>query len=335
MPADGPPPPCDGAAGPQGRVAVLACSPTLMVGIERRHAREGAEVHLHPGGQGFWAARMAARLGAHVTLVGPFGGEPGIALRALIEDEGVAVVPVDRASPSGVWVSDRQEGEDASIAEVVPPPLTRHELDALVTTMLAEGLRADISLITGCGLHDLIDESRFRHLAHDLHAVGGRVAADLSGEALHAALEGGLDLVKVSASELVDAGIARSEARDDLMTGLRELARRGPGIVLVSRAEEPLLAACEGECLEVETPSFRPVNHRGAGDSMTGAACAAVACGRPPRDALRLAVAAGALNVTRVGLGTGHADAIEELARRVHVRPATSGAREAAGRRAG
>lgn len=38
---------------------------------------------------------------------------------------------------------------------------------------------------------------------------------------------------------------------------------------------------------------------------------------------LRLAAAAGALNVTRSGLGTGHRDEIEQLSQRIDIRPLT------------
>jgi 1-phosphofructokinase len=89
--------------------------------------------------------------------------------------------------------------------------------------------------------------------------------------------------------------------------------------VLVSREEKPLLADLGGRRVEVRIPAFHPVNHRGAGDSMTGAAAAGMAAGRPAEEILRLAVATAALNVTRHGLGSGDSEAIERLAARVDV----------------
>lgn len=53
---------------------------------------------------------------------------------------------------------------------------------------------------------------------------------------------------------------------------------------------------------------------------MSAALAVAAATGRSFEDGLRLAAAAGALNVSRQGLGSGRIDAIEEIADRVEVR---------------
>ena len=61
------------------------------------------------------------------------------------------------------------------------------------------------------------------------------------------------------------------------------------------------------------------IDGSGAGDSMTAALAFAQASGMAPDDALKLAVAAGAMNVTRHGLGSGDAEAIEQLAANVEI----------------
>src|SRR5690606_27381957 len=139
------------------------------------------EVHLHAGGQGFWVARMAARLGARVTLVGAFGGESGTALRALIEAEGIAVRAIETCRPNAVWISDDREGESATVVEPEAPTLMRHESDGLANAVLGAGLESDVTVLTGAPA-GVLEADRYRGLAHDLHAVGGRVVADLSGD---------------------------------------------------------------------------------------------------------------------------------------------------------
>ena len=67
---------------------MFAPSPLLTITIEAGADRP--EVHLHAGGQGFWVARLAATLGAEVTLCCALGGEPGRVLMGLIQAESIS-----------------------------------------------------------------------------------------------------------------------------------------------------------------------------------------------------------------------------------------------------
>ena len=66
---------------------------------------------------------------------------------------------------------------------------------------------------------------------------------------------------------------------------------------------------------------FEPLDERGAGDSMFAAIGVGLARGMGLPDALRIGAAAGALNATRRGLGTGTQQEIERLAAHVTLRP--------------
>jgi 1-phosphofructokinase len=306
--------------GGSGGVVVLGLAPSLMISVETR-SDGGREAHLHPGGQGFWVARMAARLGVPVTLVAPLAGEPGVALRALIESEGVTVRAHHSRDPCGVWISEGHEGESATVYDQPPPSLSRHDGDALLDLLLAEALGAAVTVLTGDPRGDMVDPASFRRLANDLHALAGTVVGDLAGSALDAALDGGLDVLKVSHEELIAAGLAEDGSHDALVAAIDLLRERGADAVLVSRAAEPALAHTGERPVALHAPAFEVLNHRGAGDSMTGALAAALSRGAPMEDAMRRAVAAAAMNVRRRGLGTGSRDTIERLAPRVALEP--------------
>jgi 1-phosphofructokinase len=73
--------------------------------------------------------------------------------------------------------------------------------------------------------------------------------------------------------------------------------------------------------VELIAPVFAPVNHRGTGDSMFAATGVGLGRGMSMIEALRLGMAAGALNATRRGLGSGTREEVGRLAAHITVRP--------------
>jgi 1-phosphofructokinase len=238
----------------------------------------------------------------------------------MLIEEGFEVRAVPRPAGTGWYVHDRRRGERDRIAEGAGAPLYRHDVDELYNIALAEGLRADVCLLGGPA-HDLLEPEVYRRLATDLTRNGARLVADLAGDYLTAALAGGLSVVKVSDNEVLAAG----RAADDTVAAQGGAAYRmrdeGARTVVISRGMQPALALLEGDLVLVHPPAIETVDPSGAGDSMTAAIATMLARGADLEEAVRVGAAAGAVNVARHGLGTGHADAIGELANRVKLQP--------------
>ncbi|WP_245700812.1 1-phosphofructokinase family hexose kinase [Sanguibacter gelidistatuariae] len=316
----------------QPRVCVLAPMPLLTVTIEPAAVAPGPgptaaasrapvhpEIHVHAGGQGLWIARMASSLGADVVVCGPFGGESGDVVAHLAHGEHLALRP-SAAHGNGTYIHDRREGERREVAVMPPEPLNRHEQDDLYGTVLTEALDADVCVLTGADAATGLPTSFFHRLAADLRTAGCLVVADLSGDQARAVAEVGGAVMKISHTELIEAGYASADTFEAIRAGAQALLAAGARAVVVSRAAEAGLLALPDAHLEVTTPRVRAVDHRGAGDSMTAGIAVALARGSSMHDAVRLGSAAGALNATRRGLGTGRRDAIERLAQHVEVR---------------
>lgn len=300
------------------QVLVFAPAPQLTVTIEQ--PTEAVEIHVHPGGQGIWQARMITALGTRAVICAAVGGEIGQVLRALITSADIELRAVTREATSGGYVHDRRGGTRTEIAEVPGEPLGRHELDELYSLALAEGLQAPVAVLSGPADPSVVPAEAYRRLATDLGRNGVKVAADLSGDHLNEVLGGRPYFVKVSHEELIADGWAKNDSEAELVRAMHDLHAGGAGAVLVSRAERGALALLDGEAYEVESPHLEVTDERGAGDSMTAGVCAVLAQGGDLPLAVRTGAAAGALNVTRHGLGSGRADAIRSLVDRVSLR---------------
>lgn len=297
-------------------VTVFAPSPTLTLTVEDHP--QGSEIHVHAGGQGVWQARMLRRLGCEVTMCCALTGEIGGVLGHLLQDEGIRVVAVTRAGRGSAYLHDRREGRRVTIAEEQGDPLGRHELDDLYTAVLDAGSRSQVVLLSGPVGDDTVPADVYRRLASDLHDQDRRIMADLSGERMRAVVAGGVDVLKVSHEELRDDGLITGDSVEEIVGAMRDLRADGARTVIVTRSSAPLLLMDDQGAVEVALRPFEEAETRGAGDSLTAGVAAGLARGEPLRQAITLGAAAGALNVTRHGLGTGDGSAIHSLRERVH-----------------
>jgi 1-phosphofructokinase len=304
------------------RAFVFAPDPLLTVTVEA--GGDGDEIHLHAGGQGFWVAQMIANLGVKVSFCGPFGGESGRVVRTLVDqDDAITLRAIETVGSNGVYIHDRRDGERTTVAETPPDPLGRHELDDFYGAALVGALEAEVVVLAGPGPWEVpvLPPDSYRRLTTDLQANDKAVVADLCGEPLVCALEGGLTVLKVSHEELKADGRVKENTEDELVGAMFELQREGAENVLITRAEEPALALVDGDVVAIRPPTLQVVDHRGAGDSMTAGLTAGLARGLDLLDALRLGAAAAALNVTRRGLATGDRREIERLAPHIEISP--------------
>ena len=302
-------------------VCIFAPVTLLTVTIERA-ADESDEVHIHPGGQGIWQARMVRTLEARPVVCTVIAGETGTVIAALLGEEGVELRAVSAQAANPAWIHDRRNGERTALWEGEPPTLGRHELDELYSHTLAEAMAAGVCLLAGS--HEaahVLEPGIYERLCADLAASGVRVVADVSGEELRAALRGGVYLVKLSDEELQSDGWSDSDSEQGVLAAIEKLRAAGAENVVVSRAEAGALASVGDRFLRVDAPRLEVADARGAGDSMTAALAVAVARDDSWDDALSLAAGAGGTNVTRHGSGSGRADTIHQLARRVSITP--------------
>ncbi|MDP2622554.1 MAG: PfkB family carbohydrate kinase [Actinomycetota bacterium] len=310
---------------PRDRHNIVVFAPVLHLNVtlEEGPGPGAAEIHLHPGGQGFWIARMLRHLGERPLLCGPVGGETGMVLRSLLPAFGIDLSTVSTEAASPVYVYDRRSGDREVMGETAMPRLTRHEIDEVYGKILEQAMQRVACVIPG-QTGDIFPSGFYRRLGADLAASETKVVGDLHASDLDALLEGGsIDILKVSDEELLRDGVIAGSGDPEVLRAISRFYHRGARAVVVSRGGQSALARFGDGLFEATPPSLLPADFRGAGDSMTAGFAAAIARGLGPEDTLRLGCAAGAANVTRHGLGSASVELIDALVERIGIRALT------------
>jgi 1-phosphofructokinase len=296
---------------PSTPVCVFAPVLLLTITLENRGDAE-LELHVHCGGQGYWQARMARILGASPVLCTILGGETGHVIPALVDD-GIVLRAVTSPHATAAYIHDRRDGERREIAQTVPTALGRHEQDELHNLALGEAASAGVCVLAGTHDNLAVAPELYERLTADLNALGVSVVTDITGDLLRASLAAGVDIVKLSDEELVADGWAATMDDDDVRKGIDAIRDAGARNVVISQRERGLLAWMGGSWLRAKAPQLKVADARGAGDSMTAALTVARKLGLGAVDALQLATAAAAVNVTRHGLASGDGETIRAL----------------------
>lgn len=258
----------------------------------------GEHFRTAPGGKGANQAVACARLGVPTRLVGRLGADSfGAALRAVLAAEGVELSGVvdDQEQPSGVALITVDGAGENSIV-VVPgangavggddlgrleQALAGARVLLLQLEIPLEAVAAAASLARARGVTVILDPAPAQPLPAALYPLVDLLTPN-EGEA--ATLVGHAVTDDQTAAAAADA-----------------LHARGAGHVLLKRGGRGVLSVGAAEQLALPAFPVTPVDTVAAGDAFNGGLAAALAEGRPLREALRWGLAAGAVAVTRAG----------------------------------
>ncbi|MEW2504421.1 1-phosphofructokinase family hexose kinase [Amycolatopsis sp. NPDC047767] len=275
---------------------IVVVTPNPAVDVTYRVARHEPgetnrvlEVQRRPGGKGLNVARVLAGLGVEVLALLPLGGEAGrwVAGELTVPHE---VSPLAGETRTTVTVV----GEGHPTVYTEPGPETSEAEWAAFAELLGRRLAGSDLLVVSGSLPRGARAGLLGDWVRAAHEAGVRVLADVSGPALLEAANAGADVVKPNLAELLEATSTVDET-----AGAAELARRGAGLVVVSRGAEGIAAHTAEQLLEI--PAIRGVtgNPTGAGDAATAGLAQALVDGVPLDRALRRAAALGAAAVLR------------------------------------
>ncbi|TLN05733.1 ribokinase, partial [bacterium] len=253
----------------------------------------GGAFQTFPGGKGANQAVAAARLGAPVRMLGRVGADGfGAALLAALQADGVdtTLIQKDPLAASGVALITVSEDGQNTIVVAAGANGRLSAADLLAAEEAFEGTGV-VVLQLEIPLPAVEAAARLGQKHGAAVVLNPAPAQPLSDELL-----GLVDYLVPNQPEL---GLLSGQA--DLEGGSQALLQRGVRNLVVTLGEQGARWVSTSGSLEIPAFAVRAVDTVAAGDAFVGAFAAALAEGRPEREALLRANAAGALAVTRAG----------------------------------
>ncbi|MCY4466993.1 MAG: 1-phosphofructokinase family hexose kinase [Chloroflexi bacterium] len=266
----------------------------------------------HPGGGGINVARAVHFLGGTACAVYASGGHTGEKLQQLLTDEGINQLALPIAGTTRENFICYEDSSGLQYRFTLPgPALSQLEWRACLDASL--DLQPDYLVVSG-SLPEGAPRDFYAQLANRAHGQHSRVIIDSGGDALAAAGEAGLFLLKPNLRELerlageslADEAQIRHAAQRLIASGLTE------AVIVSMGAAGAALATC-AEYVPLRAPIVPIRSKVGAGDSMVGGLVLALAQGRSLQDAARFAVAAGSAAVMTPGTQLCRKDDVERL----------------------
>jgi len=314
-------------------ILTVALNPSIDVSattqtVTTEHKLRCTDVRRDAGGGAINVARVLKRLGADCQALYTAGGILGQLLRRLLEEDGIASIALDIAAETreSFTVLERTSGREFRF--VLPgPQLMDSEWQACLDRVAAMAEPPAYVVASG-SLPPGAPEDFYARLARIVGARHSRMVLDASGQALAAALEEGVYLVKPNLRELRELTGQPLEGEEEWAAAATRLATSGKAqVVALSLGHRGALLAAQGMRLRAPAIPVKIASTVGAGDSFLAAMVWRLASGNGLEDAFRYGVAGGTAALLAPGTSLAHKDDIERLATSVELQ--TGGQREA------
>jgi 6-phosphofructokinase 2 len=254
-------------------------------------------VAAEPGGGGINVARALITLEHAVEAVVPVGGQAGTEVELLLRRESIPlrVVPISGTTRRSITIQTTKTHEHYRLVGN-GPDLNPSEVGAVLNAVYGTGEPVKFVVLSG-SLSAGMGRTFIEDLATVARELKAELVADTSGEALEAAVESGVFLIKPNRAELTTlAGLEGDEIDFSAISdACRKVQERGAQNIVASLGAAGAYARSrDGKEARFYAPFVDTVSSVGAGDSMLGGIIAGLLRRKSFLEAVRLGVACGA-----------------------------------------
>lgn len=260
-----------------------------------------------PGGKALNVARAARTLGLEPTVIAVLGGHAGDWVAEALAARGIRTRAVRTAGETRTCLSvlDRSSGRLTEFYEagLLLDPAGWEAVEEALSCELA--IDPGGALVVAAGsLPPGAPADAYARLARLAAALGARIAVDVAGAQLAAALEAGPWLAKVNAAEAAAATGEPAGGRAGAPRAASALRARGAAAAIVTSGTAGSVLVDEaGAGWRIGPPPERGPYAVGSGDALLAGVAAGLAAGMPLEEAARLGAAAACANALRPGQG--------------------------------
>lgn len=257
-----------------------------------------------PGGGGINVSRGLVRLGITNNALFTSGGRTGKLLESLLEEEKVTALPivVSAETRENFIVVDTASNEQYRFG--MPGQIvTNDDKIEIIEKIKKLSPFPDIVVISG-SLPPGIAPEFLKELIQIAKSNNSKVVIDTSGEALSAALDEGVYLVKPNIGELSRMANIPHLDNDDVEKAAKSLINKGKAeIIVVSMGPQGAYLITKDKSIHLPAPSVKKLSTVGAGDSMVAGMVSVLAKGGTPLEMARMGIACGSAATMNPGTG--------------------------------
>lgn len=264
------------------------------------------------GGGGINVSKGIRKLGGQSIAVFPVGGQNGVALQQLLSASEIEsrVVQVQGETRENISVTEQSSNQQFrfTLPGLEISSKTADDCLEIIKQIRPEYLVASGSLPPGLSTEYIEKVAAF---AKDISA---KFILDTSGEALKAAADEGLFLLKPNLAELSHLVGVETLEMQEVDDAARQIIDQGKcEIVVVSLGAQGALLVTKQEIKHIPAPPVQKKSTVGAGDSMVAGMVWALSEGKPPKEMAQVGVACGSAATLNQGTELFHPKDVERL----------------------